>query len=385
MSCIAIIVGAGRGSRAGEGLPKQYRCVGGVPLVRMSLKAFLDHSAITSVCPIIHPDDADLFAEAATGLDVLPPVHGGATRQQSVLNGLHAIAHLKPETVLIHDAARPFVSETVISGVLDALDCHSGAIPALPVVDTLKRSHDNKVIEATVPRDSLWRAQTPQGFRFNDIMEAHEKSSDEDNHSDDASLIEVAGLDVVMVEGDERNIKVTTSDDFARAEAAIGQRETRTGMGFDVHRFCAGDQITLCGVEIPHDQALEGHSDADVAMHALVDALYGCVSAGDIGTHFPPDQAKWRGASSEIFLKHAVETVQKAGGRIINIDLTIICEYPKIGPHRQAMCNRLSEILGIDMKRISVKATTTEKLGFTGRGEGIATQAIANTSLPLGD
>ncbi len=383
MNCIAIVVGAGRGSRAGEGLPKQYRTIGNTPIVRMSLSTFLNHESVTAVCPVIHTDDAELFTSATVGLDLLPAISGGATRQQSVLNGLNAIAGLNPDVVLIHDAARPFVSPVIINNVIEALKDHAGAIPALRVVDTLKRGTQDQTIDTTVSRDDLWRAQTPQGFRYKDIVAAHHQSKVEDNHSDDASIAESAGLAVVMVEGDERNIKVTTPQDFERADALLGPLETRTGMGFDVHRFSAGDHVTLCGVEIPYDQTLLGHSDADVAMHALTDALYGCVGAGDIGTHFPPDQEKWRGVSSAIFLNHAGETVKNARGRISNIDLTIICEQPKIGPHRAAMVARISDILKLDPSRISIKATTTEKLGFTGRSEGIAAQAVATIMMPL--
>jgi len=385
MTNIAIIVGAGRGSRAGEGLPKQYRAVGGMSLMRRNLLAFHHHPRITSVCAVIHPDDAELFTEAADGLDILCIVHGGDTRQESVFNGLRAIGDSKPEHVLIHDAARPFVSETIISRVLDALARHAGALPALAVVDTLKQSNSENLIEKTVPRQGLWRAQTPQGFRYDDIIKAHMQCQNAKDYSDDASIAEASGLDVIMVEGDENNIKVTTPEDFARAESMAANCETRTGQGFDVHRFGRGDHVTLCGVDIPHSHSLQGHSDADVAMHALTDALYGCVGAGDIGHHFPPDQAEWRGAASDIFLSHARDTVNDLGGRIINVDVTIICESPKIGPHRDAMRKRVSEILEIDIPRVSIKATTTEKLGFTGRGEGIAAQAMATVSLPLGD
>ncbi len=400
MTCIVIVVGAGRGSRAGEGLPKQYRTIGGETIVRRCLKAFLAHPDVSAVCPVIHSDDRDLFTQSASGLDVLPVVLGGDTRQSSVFNGLSAIAHLEPDYVLIHDAARPFVSQTMISAVIGALNDYPGAIPALRVVDTLKssRTGDNqRLIDTTRSRDGLWRAQTPQGFRYGDIMSAHEQCASEpghsNKHSDDASIAESCGLDVVMVDGDERNIKLTTPADFERAETLFGQleiqresqRETRTGMGFDVHRFCPGDHVILCGVDIPHDQSLAGHSDADVAMHALCDALYGCIGGGDIGAHFPPDQEKWRGVASKVFLLHAAQQVLDAGGTISNLDLTIICERPKIGPHREAMQGALAAILGLDASRINIKATTTERLGFTGRAEGIAAQAIATISLPLGD
>lgn len=380
--CIAIIVAAGRGSRVGGEIPKQYVPVGGVPLLRRTLKAFCSHPDVDAVLPVVHPDDRDLFEIAAEGTPVMAPVHGGDTRQKSVRNGLEHLATLSPapDTVLIHDAARAFVSPQLISGVLLALELHAGAIPALRVVDTLKRGGEDDLVVETVDRSNLWRAQTPQGFRFNEILTAHRRHTDEDM-TDDCALAERAGVDVALVTGEEGNVKVTTPQDVEQANQRLMTGEIRTGQGFDVHRYCDGDTVTLCGVDIPHDHGLDGHSDADVAMHALTDALLGAMAEGDIGSHFPPTEEQWRGASSDIFLTAAREMLEARNGRIQNVDVTIICETPKIGPHRNAMVSQVSTILGIDESRVSVKATTTEKLGFTGRGEGIAAQAVATVLL----
>lgn len=381
--CIAIVVAAGRGSRVGGDTPKQYLPIGGEAIVRRTLRAFCQHPMIDSVLPVINMDDADLFQNAAEGLDTLPPVSGGDTRQASVRAGLEHLAALSPapDYVLIHDAARAFASETLISSVVEALGDHAGAIPALRVVDTLKREDGNGLISETVDRDALWRAQTPQGFRFPEILAAHRTFASE-SLTDDSALAERAGLVVSLVEGEESNVKITTPEDIAAANETLVQGEARTGQGFDVHRFCDGDAVTLCGVTIPHSHGLEGHSDADVAMHALTDALLGALAEGDIGTHFPPSDAQWRGTDSEVFLKFAADRVSGRNGRIINVDVTIICETPKIGTYRAAMTERLAEIMAITNDRVSVKATTTEKLGFTGRGEGIAAQAIATIRLP---
>ncbi|MBT7944472.1 MAG: 2-C-methyl-D-erythritol 2,4-cyclodiphosphate synthase, partial [Alphaproteobacteria bacterium] len=281
--------------------------------------------------------------------------------------------------VLVHDAARPMVDHGVISRVLAALQTSPGAVPALAVADTLKRG-DGEMVETTVERAGLWRAQTPQGFRFDDILKAHRQAVGEEL-TDDAAVAERAGLAVAMVEGAEDNFKVTEADDLQRAERMIGGGDVRTGFGFDVHRFEDGDHVTLCGVAVAHDFALEGHSDADVGLHAVTDALLGAIGAGDIGAHFPPTDPQWKGAASDVFLRHAGELLSAQGGRISNLDVTLICEAPKIGPHREAMTNRISEILEISRDRVSVKATTTERLGFTGRGEGIAAQAVVTVVL----
>ncbi|MBC8268254.1 MAG: bifunctional 2-C-methyl-D-erythritol 4-phosphate cytidylyltransferase/2-C-methyl-D-erythritol 2,4-cyclodiphosphate synthase [Rhodospirillaceae bacterium] len=381
-SCIALVVGAGRGHRFGSEVPKQYGHVGGYPVIWRTLAAFAGHPKITAVRAVIHPDDRNLYdAVIASGEipNLLEPVFGGPSRQQSVCLGLESLVALNPELVLIHDAARPFVSGDTIERVIEALASSKGAIAALPVHDTLKSSAEG-FVKTTVDRTGLWRAQTPQGFQFIDILEAHRscpKNSPETELTDDAAVAEKAGMAVELVAGNPDNIKITTMDDLKLAEQNLTSMEYRTGMGFDVHRFCKGDQVTLCGVSIPHAFALDGHSDADVALHALTDALLGAIGAEDIGSHFPPGDGRWKDASSDQFLGHARNLISKQGGEIVNVDLTLICEDPKIGPHRQAMREAVATVLGIQQHRISVKATTTEQLGFTGRKEGIAAQAVA--------
>lgn len=380
MTVAAIIVAAGRGVRAGGEVPKQYRLIAGKPVLRRTVETFAAHPAVDRVLVVYNPADQALYDDAIAGLELLPPVAGGASRQDSVRNGLKALARPEaPDTVLIHDAARAFVSSEVIQNVIDAA-ANGGAIPALPVVDTLKRADDGSTITETVSRSGLWRAQTPQGFHFTAILAAHEATAGEEL-TDDAAVAERAGIAVTVVAGAEENIKLTTQDDFDRAERALAGSETRTGMGYDVHRFGPGDQVMLCGVAIPHSHGLVGHSDADAGLHALTDALLGAIGAGDIGDHFPPSDPRWAGAPSDVFLKHAAELVAAHGGCIANLDLTLICERPKIGPHRETMRARVSEIVGIDIERISIKATTTERLGFTGREEGIAAQAIATIAM----
>lgn len=379
---VALVVGAGEGSRFGGEVPKQYCTLSGLPVMRRSLLAFIEHPGVTSVRAVIHPGHGDLFEQAAQGLNLPPPVHGGATRQQSVALGLESLSGEPPSRVLIHDAARPLVASGVISRVLAALDQSPGAIPALPVADTLKRG-DGATIAATVDRRDLWRAQTPQGFRYEDILDAHHQAGG-DELTDDAAVAERAGLAVAIVEGAEDNIKVTTPEDLSRAERYLGSAgagEIRTGMGLDAHRFGTGDHVMLCGVAIPHDRGLEGHSDADVGLHAVTDAVLGAIGAGDIGSHFPPSDRQWKDASSDVFLRHAGALLAERGGRITNLDVTLVCEQPKIAPHRQAMAARIAEILGLSEDRVSVKATTTDKLGFSGRGEGIAAQAVATVVL----
>ncbi|MBM3951725.1 MAG: bifunctional 2-C-methyl-D-erythritol 4-phosphate cytidylyltransferase/2-C-methyl-D-erythritol 2,4-cyclodiphosphate synthase [Rhodospirillales bacterium] len=380
--CVALVVGAGQGTRFGGTIPKQYLPLAGEPVIRRALSAFLDHPRIGRVRPVIDPAHRDLFHAASAGLACLPFVAGGATRQESVRRGLESLIEMKPKLVLIHDAARPFPDAALISRVIDALSSSPAAIPALPVADTLKRADAGGRVAATVPRDGLWRAQTPQGFRFDAILDAHRRLADR-AATDDAQLAEMAGLAVAMVDGSEDNAKMTTPEDWARAERLLGGAfEPRTGSGFDVHRFAPGDHLMLCGIKVPHDAGLEGHSDADVGLHALTDAILGALGEGDIGQHFPPSDAKWRGASSDIFLRHAAELVAAKGGRIAHVDVTVICERPKVGPHRRAMVERIATILGLAAARVSVKATTTERLGFTGRGEGIAAQAVATVLLP---
>ena len=382
-SCVALVVAAGRGTRLGAPLPKQYLPLAGKPLLRYSLETLARHPAIAHVRVVFNPDDQAQYDAASRGLDLLPPVAGGAARQDSVRLGLESLDGLKTERVLIHDGARPFLDTATIDRVLGALDQAPGAIPALPLRDTVKRGADG-VVTDTVDRSSLWRAQTPQGFHYRPILAAHRAAAGNDL-SDDAAVAERAGLAVRLVAGSEENFKVTTGDDLLQAERLLAARQgdIHTGQGLDVHAFGPGDHVWLCGVKIPHGQGLVGHSDADVGLHALTDAILGALGAGDIGVHFPPGDAKWRGAPSHLFLRHAADLVAAAGGSVAHVDVTLICERPKIGPHRDAMVARMAEILGIETRRVSVKATTTEKLGFTGRGEGIAGQAVATLRLPL--
>jgi len=381
--CVALVVAAGRGARFGGGVPKQYRRLGGEALLRRTLLPFVEHPQVHAVRAIIHPEDRELYDAASNDLNLMDPAPGGDSRQESVWRGLESLANCAPETVLVHDAARPFVTQELISRVLSALQSTPGAVPAMPVRDTLKQgtSEDGGLIAATVDRSALWRAQTPQGFRYPEILAAHRRFAGA-TLTDDAAVAEQAGLAVTLVSGDEDNFKVTTRDDFNRAELLLAaNHEIRTGIGFDVHRFGAGDHVVLCGVAIPHEAGLEGHSDADVGLHALTDALLGAIGAGDIGSHFPPSDPQWRGAPSEVFVRHAGDLVAEAGGKISNVDVTVICERPKIGPHRHAMCERIADILALPPMRVSVKGTTTERLGFTGRGEGIAAQAIATVRI----
>lgn len=377
----ALIVAGGRGVRAGGEVAKQYRRLGGALVLRRSVLAFLAHPGVDAVRVVIHPDDRALYDQAVEGLNLLAAVQGGAVRQESARLGLESLVDLDPASVLIHDAARPFVTRDVISRVLGALETAPGAIPALAVVDTLKRETagpaGEPLVGGTVERAGLWRAQTPQGFRFRPILEAHRRSAGQEL-TDDAAIAEAAGLAVALVEGDEDNVKLTTPEDFGRAERLVGAFETRVGTGFDVHRFGPGESVMLCGVAVPHDRGLEGHSDADVGLHALTDALLGAIAAGDIGSHFPPSEPKWRGAASHLFVRHAAALVRAAGGTIVNADVTLICERPKVGPHRQAMAAAVAEMLGVETVQVGIKATTTEGLGFTGRREGIAAQAVVS-------
>jgi 2-C-methyl-D-erythritol 4-phosphate cytidylyltransferase / 2-C-methyl-D-erythritol 2,4-cyclodiphosphate synthase len=381
-SCIALIVAAGRGTRLGSALPKQYLPLSGRPLLRHSLDAFAAHPRIGGLRVVFHPGDRDLYDAAAAGLDLLPPVAGGAARQDSVRLGLESLEDLAPDRVLIHDAARPFLDGGLIDRVLDALDEAPGAIPALAVSDTLKRGIDGAVT-ATLDRANLYRAQTPQGFHFAAILAAHRAAAGAEL-PDDAAVAERAGMTVRLVAGSEDNLKVTQRQDFDHAERLIaaGAGEFRSGQGFDVHAFGPGDHVWLCGVKVAHERGLIGHSDADVGLHALTDAILGALGAGDIGVHFPPSDTRWRDAPSHLFLGHAADLVRQARGAIVHVDVTLICEAPRIGPHRAAMVERVAEILGLATSRVSVKATTTERLGFAGRGEGMAAQAIATLRLP---
>jgi 2-C-methyl-D-erythritol 4-phosphate cytidylyltransferase/2-C-methyl-D-erythritol 2,4-cyclodiphosphate synthase len=352
-----------------------------MPLLRHCLERLCRHPGIERVRVVVHPDDAALYAAATEGLDMLEPVPGGATRQDSVRQGLESLSEDPPEWVLIHDGVRPLIGPALIGRVRRALGAHAAALPVLPVIDTLKRGADG-VVTGTVDRTGLYRAQTPQGFSYAKILEAHRRFAGA-AMTDDAALAEAAGLAVALVEGDEDNMKITEPADLARAERllAAGWR-TRVGLGFDVHRLVPGEGVILLGVRIPCPLGLSGHSDADVGLHALTDALLGTLGAGDIGSHFPPSDPRWAGADSAIFLSHARDLVAAAGGRIEHVDVTLICEQPRIGPHRAAMTGRLAEILGLAASRVSVKATTTEGLGFAGRGEGVAAQAVASVRYP---
>jgi 2-C-methyl-D-erythritol 4-phosphate cytidylyltransferase / 2-C-methyl-D-erythritol 2,4-cyclodiphosphate synthase len=379
--CVALVVASGRGVRFGGGRPKQYRHLAGRPVLRHCLERLASHPSIDAVRAVICPEDAADYARAAAGLPLLDPVAGGETRQESVRLGLESLEHDPPEKVLIHDGVRPLVSAALIDRVLAALDGAPAVLPALPVTDTLKRAEGGLVM-GTVERAGLYRAQTPQGFAFAPILEAH-RAQRGAALTDDAALAAAAGLPVRLVEGDEANLKITEVADLERASLLLGGAfEVRTGQGFDVHRLAAGDGIVLLGVEIACPLRLLGHSDADVGLHALTDALFGALCQGDIGSHFPPSDPRWAGADSALFLRHARDLVAEAGGRIDHVDVTLICEMPRIGPHRDAMVARVAELLVIDPARVSVKATTSERLGFTGRGEGIAAQAIATIRLP---
>lgn len=383
----ALIVAAGRGARARGpgGLPKQYERIGGVPVLAHTLHPFLRNAAIQHVQVVIHADDAGLYGQSTEGLVLRPPVMGGASRQASVRAGLEALAPLNPARVLIHDAARPFVTRAIIGRVLEALDTHAAAIAAEPVADTLKRADPGGTISATLDRAGLWRAQTPQGFHFDAILAAHRAAAAQDlsDFTDDAALAEWAGLPVLLVMGSSDNTKITTAEDLARANRAQAQpAQTRTGLGFDVHAFAAGDHVWLGGVNIPHTHSLEGHSDADAVLHALTDALLGAIGDGDIGEHFPPSDPKWKGAASILFVEDAVRRVRERGGHIINADITVLAEAPRIGPHRPAMQSVIAAVLGCRPRDVGIKATTTETLGFVGRREGIAAMAIATVTLP---
>jgi 2-C-methyl-D-erythritol 4-phosphate cytidylyltransferase/2-C-methyl-D-erythritol 2,4-cyclodiphosphate synthase len=394
LECVALIVAAGRGTRASNdaALPKQYRALAGETIVRRTVRAFADHPAVDAVRVVMSEDDRLLYEKSLSGLDLLAPVRGGATRRESVLRGLESLADMEdnvPKYVLIHDAARPLVDPTLIGRVRKGLDHHIGVVPALAIADTIKHAKAGHILN-TMSRDGLWRAQTPQGFRFADILAAHRTAAglmDADHFTDDAMIAEAAGLGVVTVAGDEDNMKITTEADFARAERILlgSLPDIRTGQGFDVHAFGeaqSGSTIMMCGVKIPHPRPLIGHSDADVGLHALTDAVLGAIGDGDIGSHFPPSDPRWRGADSEIFLKHAASLVTSRGGRIVHADITVLCEEPRVSPHRDAMRQRVAAILALPLDRVSVKATTTEKLGFLGRSEGIAAQAIATVRLP---
>jgi 2-C-methyl-D-erythritol 4-phosphate cytidylyltransferase/2-C-methyl-D-erythritol 2,4-cyclodiphosphate synthase len=398
---VALIVAAGRGHRVGGPLPKQYRRLSGGAILAHSVTAFARLASISAVRVVIHPDDAEHYQEALSGLNadmqakLLAPVAGGASRQESVRLGLESLTEDAPDAVLIHDVARPLVSEAVIERSLTALAQDIGAIAALPLSDSLKRATpDGRSIEQNVAREGLWRAQTPQTFRFGDIFAAHQAARGQ-HATDDATVAEMHGASVALVLGDEENIKITTEADMVRAEQILMDRSddrpadsqewrVKVGLGYDVHRFSEdGDHLMLCAVRVPFERGVASHSDGDVALHALVDAILGALGDGDIGVHFPPSDEKWRGAKSEIFVAHALKLLLARHGHLDHIDITLICEQPKLSLYRDEMRDRLASLLGLPLSAVSLKATTTERLGFTGRAEGIAAQAVATVRLPV--
>jgi 2-C-methyl-D-erythritol 4-phosphate cytidylyltransferase / 2-C-methyl-D-erythritol 2,4-cyclodiphosphate synthase len=382
----ALVVAAGRGLRAGAGEPKQYRTIGGHSVIYRAMEAFCTHPQISLVQPVLNPCDIAMFSAAVAGLGYEPPVAGGATRQASVHAGLEALVAQAPDLVLIHDAARPFVSHRVISRAIEAVARTGAAIPTVAVADTIKLVDASGAVEATPERARLRIAQTPQVFQYDIILDAHRLAVREGraDFTDDAALAEWAGLTVATFEGDAANMKLTTAEDFVREEARLASLlgDIRTGTGYDVHAFGDGDHVMICGVRVPHTKGFLAHSDGDVGLHALVDAILGALADGDIGSHFPPSDPQWKAAASYKFLKYAVDRVTERGGRIANLEVTLICERPKIGPLRDLMRARIAEISGLDVSRVAVKATTSERLGFTGREEGIAATASATIRLP---
>ncbi|WP_372623610.1 bifunctional 2-C-methyl-D-erythritol 4-phosphate cytidylyltransferase/2-C-methyl-D-erythritol 2,4-cyclodiphosphate synthase [Falsiroseomonas sp.] len=380
MRTVALLVAAGRGARFGGELAKQYLPLLGRPVLRHAAEALLREGGVAAIQPIAPPGEEAALAALLEGLPILPPVAGGATRQASVLAGLAALEADPPDCVLVHDAARPVIPPGTVPALLAALAEAPGAIPAMPVSDTLKRSEGGRIV-GTVPRAGLFRAQTPQAFRFAPLLATHRAGPAE--ATDDAQLLEAAGLPVALVAGHDSNVKITWPEDLARVEAAmLATMIPRTGTGFDVHRIAEGRPMVLCGVVVPFPFGLDGHSDADVGIHALCDAIYGALAEGDIGRWFPPSEAQWKDADSARFLRHAASRIAARGGVLANADVTLICERPKITPHATAMRERLAELLGAPFDRVSVKATTTERLGFAGRGEGIAAQAAATVLVP---
>ena len=375
MRVAALLVAAGSGTRFGAPQPKQYVPIAGKPVLRWAAETLLADALLLPV------GDPAQLAQALAGLQTLPPIPGGATRQDSVRIGLEALAPHAPDIVLVHDAARPCIPSGTIAALLEALRHTPGAIPALPVADTLKRARDGR-IAATIPRDNLVRAQTPQAFHYPLLLALHRTAPP--GLTDDAAILEAAGHPVALVPGSEDNIKLTYPEDHMRLERILAPTLIpRVGTGFDVHVLVENRPLILCGVTIPHEKGLAGHSDADVGIHALCDALYGALAEGDIGRHFPPSEATWKDADSARFLRHAAGRIAARGGRLANVDVTLICEQPKITPHAPAMIARLAELLSVDPGLVSVKATTTERLGFPGRGEGIAAQAVATILLPI--
>jgi 2-C-methyl-D-erythritol 4-phosphate cytidylyltransferase/2-C-methyl-D-erythritol 2,4-cyclodiphosphate synthase len=394
MSVAALIVAAGRGSRAGEGFPKQYRPLAGKPVLARTLDIFLAHPGVERVVVVVHPNDQDLYQACMVTLPnnlltgLLPCAYGGETRQDSVKSGLEALEAFAPDVVLIHDAARPFVSSGLIDSAIDAASVWSAAVPGTSITDTIKVVNPQGEVLSTPDRASLRAVQTPQAFHFAPLLQVHRKAAAENLHffTDDGALAEWAGLRVHVFEGEASNIKLTHAADFDKAERNLKGHSmtyvTRLGTGFDVHAFGDGDHVWLGGIKVPHERGVLAHSDGDVILHALTDAVLGALADGDIGTHFPPSDPQWRGASSDRFLAHAAHLVRQRGGLIDHLDATLLCEKPRLGPYREAMRQRIAEIAGLRLDQVSLKATTTEKLGFTGRSEGIAAQAAATIRLP---
>ncbi len=388
----AVIVAAGRGERAGQSVegPKQYRLIGGEAVLARTLRAFTDCPLIEKIVVVIHPDDHALYRRSVpVSHENIIVVTGGPTRQESTRLGLLALREEAPPYVLIHDGVRPFISQGLLERIMANLSPENGVLPALAVSDTLKRAAADGIVQTTVSRAGLFAAQTPQAFPYAPILDAHEKAFtiSRTDFTDDAAIAEWQGIAVRLIEGSADNTKLTWAKDIEMADKRLRQQHTafpdiRTGNGYDVHSFEPGDHVTLCGVKIPHEAKLNGHSDADVALHALTDALLATRGAGDIGTHFPPSDPQWKGAASRIFIEHAVKIVREAGGRIANVDVTLISEAPKIGPHRTVMTEALCDMLGISADRVSIKATTNEKMGFVGRREGIAAIATATVIYP---
>ena len=380
MSFSAVVVAAGAGLRAGPGEPKAWRMLGSRPLVRWSVEGLLSAGA-REVVVVVARDRLAQVDEALAGLEGWRAVTGGRTRAESVQAGLAALTCARTQPVLIHDAARPFVTRAHVDRLLAALEVAEGAVPALPVPDTLKRG--DGLIDETVSREGLWRAQTPQAFRFGRLKAAYRKWPTGDEPTDDAAVVERAGGTVAMIPGDPMLMKLTYPEDFLMAEQLAGARRVvRMGQGIDAHRFGPGDVVWLCGIRIQHDLGLVGHSDADAGLHALTDAILGSIGEGDIGEHFPPSDPRWKGASSDQFLTHAVDLLARRGGRVVNADVTLICERPKVGPHRKEMRQRIADLLRVPLDRVSVKATTTEGMGFTGREEGLMAQAVVAVETP---
>jgi len=378
--CVALIVAAGKGNRFGSNTPKQYHSLCGEPVLRRTIKAFLNCPEVLAVKVVIHRDNVSLYEEAVRGLSLLPPCFGGKERQDSVRLGLESLQDEKPDIVLIHDAARPFVTSKIISDVIANIHKGQGAISAAKVTDTIKKADENNNIETTIDRSCLWKAATPQGFMYDDILAAHKVAAGQ-ALTDDAAVAENYGLKCVVVSGSAKNIKITTSEDMEMAEKMLQENrkyKVKTGFGFDVHAFTnEKDFCILGGVKIPFDKGLKGHSDADVLLHALTDALLGAIGMGDIGTHFSDKDERWRGADSSQFLKYAADCVKDKGGVIENVDVTVICEAPRIGKYREEITQNIANILEIPSEDVNIKGTTTEHLGFTGRQEGIAATAIA--------